>query len=706
MHLDDLLAIEDLEERDKQLRRAFSPATALIEVSGSELKALTILCNLTFKRADVPDLLSVAQAKQALSDPVHFERCLNEVRWFHSHNLKYPDPRVSHQRLILPRPQTVPGIITSSAEPALLGWSHNSTEVNRARLFSTAFLMDGEATCLAEQVISSPSKWLPKLAQRSLPSETRQQLRQRLLELLEQSTLPEEISPYSKQIRVFDGRDYRSVTPVVSHSLLSKSQQLANSRQLRATTIEHAHPASVSDLVASQGGRVRALFYPPPVYVPKTQGLAGARSNKTRHGGSVFDHKALGSRHFVLALKQLVGSQGFRTLRERRRARVASLRVIRRSVAQWLSPMLEWRDDLEERGLKLNLPDGLERDLLLMPRESFTESLFPLSNRLQAELGQSRYGKPYAYHPELMQPLKSQLRWLLSELAKEDEVVTGASISLCYLHLSGLRVFDAQALSNPYLVGIPSLSALWGLTHQYQRKLTELLGRPIHIAGTAWHIGRYNLNDTKKLPEPRTPHKVSAPSEVKRPGILDNKLCDMTIELVFKLVSLDGEAPLSQEELNLAQTAFPSCFAGGCLQPPCLYEHTHWCQLHTSPQELFDELKRLPRGGTWVYPTATGVTALDELPPLLTEQPSYRPASVGFVALEEPQERAGSLERTHCYAEPAIGVVNCVGPIEMRLAGLKSFLENAFWQMDMEGRAMLLHKATLLEPFYGVRPTS
>ncbi|WP_051201976.1 type I-F CRISPR-associated protein Csy2 [Ferrimonas senticii] len=706
MHLSELLKIPDIEERDKQLRRAFSPATALIEVSGSELKALTILCNLTFKRNDVQDLLSISQAKQVLSDPVHFERCLKEARWFHSHNLKYPDPRVSHQRLILPQPQTIFGAITSSAEPALWGWSHNSSEVNRARLFSTAFLMGGEATCLAEQVILSPSKWLPKLAQRALPSETRKQLRQRLLELLEQSTLPEEISSYSKQIRVFDGRDYCSVTPVVSHSLQSKIQQLANSRQLRAITIEHAHPASVSDLVASQGGRVRALFYPPPVYVPKSQGLAGALSNKIRHSGTAFDYKALSSRHFVFALEQLVGSQGFQTLRERRRMRAASLRVIRRSLAQWLSPILEWRDDLEERGLKLNLPAGLERDLLVMPKECLPESLLPLSSRLQAELEQSHYSKPYAYHPELLLPLKNQLKWLLNELAKEDEAISEESTSLSYLHLSGLRVFDAQALSNPYLVGIPSLSALWGLAHQYQRKLTELLGRPIQIAGTAWYIAQYNLNESKKLPEPRTPRKVSAPSEVKRPGILDNKLCDMSIELVFKLVSVDGEAPLSPEELNLAQAAFPSRFAGGCLQPPCLYEHTHWCQLHTSPQELFDELKRLPRGGAWVYPTATGVTALDELPELLTENPSYRPASIGFVALEEPQERAGSLERTHCYAEPAIGVVNCVGPIEVRLAGLKSFLEKAFWQMDVDGRAMLLHKATLLEPFYGVRPTS
>ncbi|MBY6186781.1 hypothetical protein KUV89_09125 [Marinobacter hydrocarbonoclasticus] len=705
MHLDDLLAIENLEERDKQLRRAFSPATALVEVSGSELKALTIMCNLSFKRADVPDLLSVAHAKQALYDPVHFERCLNEVRWFHSHNLKYPDPRVSHQRLILPLPQPVPGVITSSAEPALLGWSHNSTEVNRARLFSAAFLLDGEETCLARQVISSPSKWLPKLAQRSLPREACKQLRQRLFEFLEQSTIPEEISPYSKQIRVFDGWGYCSVTPVVSHSLLSKIQQLANGRQLRATTIEHAHPASVSDLVASQGGRIRALFYPPPVYVPKVYGLASARSRKTMQGRTVFDLKALSSRHFVLALDQLVGNRGFQTLRERRKARVASLRIIRRSLAQWLSPMLEWRDDLEKRGLKLNLSGGLERDLLVMPRESLAEILLSLLNRLQVELGQSRHGKIYAYHPELMLPLKNQLRWLLNELAKEDEAITEESTSLSYLHLSGLRVFDAQALSNPYLVGIPSLSALWGLAHQYQRKLTELLGRQIQIAGTAWHIAQYNLNDAKKLPEARSPRKAAIPSEIKRPGILDNKLCDMTMELVFKLVSAEGEAPLSQEELNLAQAAFPSCFAGGCLQPPCLYEHTQWCKLHTSSQELFDDLKRLPTGGIWVYPTETGVTALDELPQLLAVKPNYRPASVGFVALEDPQYRVGSLERTHCYAEPAIGVVNCLGPIEVRLAGLKSFLENAFWQMEVDRRAMLLHKASLLEPFYGVRPT-
>ncbi|QIZ75761.1 type I-F CRISPR-associated protein Csy2 [Ferrimonas lipolytica] len=705
MHLDELLAVRDREERDKQLRRAFSPATALIEVSGSELKALTILCNLTFKRADVTDLLSVAQAKQALTDPVHFEHCVNEVKWFHSHNLKYPDSRVSHQRLILPSPEATLGVISSSEEPELLGWSHNSTEINRSKLFCTAFLMAGRSTCLVREIIQHPSKWLPRLAQRCLPAEQRKRLSQRLSDCLPETSTPNEVSPYSKQVRMFDGHRYRSLTPVVSHSLQSKIQQLANSHQLRATTIEHAHPAAVGDLTASQGGRVRALFYPPPVYLSKAEGLSGARSKQAQQGRSVFDLTALKNKRFVAALDQLIGNQGFQTLRAKRESRIEALRTVRKALAQWLAPVLEWRDALEREKTGLNLENGLERGLLETPQADLPELLDPLSNRLQEELQVVGRGKAYAYHPQLMSPLKSQLKWLLGQLAREDDH-SSTSATMSYLHLSGLRVFDAQAQSNPYVVGIPSLSALWGLTHNFERRLTERLGRPIQIVNVAWFIRQYNLSDSKKLPEPNTPRKLRQQSEIKRPGILDSKLCDITMELVLKVVTPPEVEPLTQAEFNLVQAAFPSNFAGGCLQPPCLYECTEWCKLHTSPQELFDELVRLPRGGCWVYPTDEKITCLDDLGPLLTKKQNYRPVSAGFVALEELQCRAGSVESSHCYAEPAIGLVDCIGPIEVRFAGLKHFLENAFWHMDVTDRAMLLKKAPLLELFYGIGQTS
>lgn len=71
------------------------------------------------------------------------ERCLNQVAWQHTHNLKFPDPRVHGQRIIANPPSMVPGYISSNGLAKELGWSHNSADYNAAKLFGACFLWEG-----------------------------------------------------------------------------------------------------------------------------------------------------------------------------------------------------------------------------------------------------------------------------------------------------------------------------------------------------------------------------------------------------------------------------------------------------------------------------------------------------------------------------------------------------------------------------------
>ena len=73
--------------------------TCLCAVDGFEEQALTVLINIVYKRSEIDDLTRKRTAKSVLHDEV-LSKCINEVKWFHTHNLKYPDIRVSHQRLI------------------------------------------------------------------------------------------------------------------------------------------------------------------------------------------------------------------------------------------------------------------------------------------------------------------------------------------------------------------------------------------------------------------------------------------------------------------------------------------------------------------------------------------------------------------------------------------------------------------------------
>ena len=160
MNLQDALAIESLKDKTTTLRKLFAPYTPHVAVDGLEVQALTVLINLVYKRSEIDDLTSTRTAKSVLRDEVLLSKCINEVKWFHTHNLKYPDIRVSHQRLISEVVSEDIAGICSRSLPLSFGWSHNSAEINHAKLFLTSFSWQGEVTCLAKLLITEEPVWI------------------------------------------------------------------------------------------------------------------------------------------------------------------------------------------------------------------------------------------------------------------------------------------------------------------------------------------------------------------------------------------------------------------------------------------------------------------------------------------------------------------------------------------------------------------
>ena len=138
-HIKEILEIEDIQTRNNSLRKCFSAYTELVEISGYEKETLIILTNLTYKKQQVEDLLDEKIAKKTLGNTSHVEKCINEVSWFHTHNLKYPDIRVSKQRILAMEPIFHPYVISSANFNYTLGWSHNSAAVNLSKLFLCSF---------------------------------------------------------------------------------------------------------------------------------------------------------------------------------------------------------------------------------------------------------------------------------------------------------------------------------------------------------------------------------------------------------------------------------------------------------------------------------------------------------------------------------------------------------------------------------------
>ena len=75
--------------------------------------------------------------------------------------------------------------------------------------------------------------------------------------------LPLEVSSFSPQSQMPFQQSYLAVTPVVSHAMLAKIQQLTTDRKLNFGLVEHSRPANVGDLASSVGGNIRALRYFP-----------------------------------------------------------------------------------------------------------------------------------------------------------------------------------------------------------------------------------------------------------------------------------------------------------------------------------------------------------------------------------------------------------------------------------------------------------
>ncbi|GAP75818.1 hypothetical protein W04_2357 [Pseudoalteromonas sp. SW0106-04] len=681
MDLAEALAIKSVREKSDALRKLFAPYAPSVVVDGYEHQVATVLINLVYKRNEQIDLTSIKAAKDVLKDTELMAKCISEVKWFHTHNLKYPDIRVSHQRLIAQVIDKDIPAITSASLPKLLGWSHNSAEINHAKLFLTSFKWQGEVNNLAGVLVDEHPAWVEAMRNLGLTKKSVMAIATHIRELLPATDLPGEVSEFTPQLMMPYGKDYLSVSPVVSHAMLARVQQLARDKAVNWGTVEHTRPANVGDLPSSLGGNVRVLRYFPATSLKGSLGEYIENDPNER----LFKHKVLTSKSFKTSLIILTGKSVYNTLRQKRLARIAAIRQLRRTLMHWLDKIIEFQNNGNH-------------NLVPEPMKSLIENLKPnlngvvceLSGLLNEQLSSHHSLKKFAYHPDLMSVLKRQLQYVLMHEETVDETLVDPQI--LYVHCKGLRIFDAEGMPNPYLQGIPSLTALAGVAHKFQRKLQSIVSPSIECIGSAVFLHSYQLHTGKPLPEQNQLKTNQGITSAKRPGIIDRPKCDMTIDLVFRFF-VPHESTRTQLTDNMFKAAFPTSFAGGTMHPPSLYETVEWCQAFTSPTQLFGELSLLPSRGCWLYPSKHQVRTFEDMVELLDADPNQRPAGLGFASLEQPTQRKGALGSKHCYVEPAIGLLECFNPITTRMGGAKAFFHNAFWVIGVEKTSMLMKKA-------------
>lgn len=691
--LQTVLSLTDVKERTSKLKHGFSlHSSMLFDVSDLESTALIILANLTWSAKDKPDdLLDKLIAKKQLANPEFLNCCVDEVAWFHTHNLKYPDIRVSMQRILCSPPNQQFKVLSSADVPAFLDWAHDAKMVNYAKFFGVEFIWQGQQYSLIKVLKNIQAEWKSAFHSLGVKSQDLKNLSHLLNRLLPHAEFPNKVDRNSPQIRMPYRDNYVAITPVISSSMLLAIQQ----SYARTTELSFTRPGAVGGLVSSLGGRVKVLHYPPNL-ASHEQSFSQNQLRTLAQVGSILNSKVLRRKDFIASLESLSRLGYIATNRQQRIQLYAQQKLLKTIVLQWLAPLFELREAIVNEPQVIEklsvISNSTEYEFLLAPISSLKQFVNPLFACLNNQLSNHNETQHFAFEPRLMSVLRKQLRWALSQINSTTQASDDDDSSVSYLHLKALRLFDGSALSNMYCSGIPSLTAIWGMLHHFQRELNASLGINIRCAAFAWFIRDYSSSTETKLPE--FDMAGAKQREFKRRGLIESRYCDMTFDLVVRIEGEENQlTPLVNSE-EVLKAYLPARLAGGTLLPPSISTSTaDWCQFHQSSATFFKEIGLLPYSGRWVLPTRKSISSVNEIADINKINRAFVPTHLGYLFLESPKHRTGAHTGQHCYAESAISLVEFTRQIEIRMQGARNFYQRAFWQLDVEEDSMLMGRA-------------
>lgn len=688
--LQDLIDIEDPKLRFAEIKKAFMPYTRPVEVDGSEKQALIVLLNLSLSKPEVKDWLDFPRALGYFADSDNLSVAEQEIQWFHTHNLKFPDCRVSEQRIIATPLYTETPTLTSRSLNRAYGWAHNSAVYKHTIWLLNEFRWRGRVENLLNLICGGDDFWLELLADMGLKPKAQTQLKDLIEHQLPLTHFPDEVNRYSKQIRFLWKGDYLSVTPVVSHAMQRELSVLFRQGEcsLRFKTMFYPNSASIGNLCGSLGGYINVLNYPIEVIANRHQTLGASCRRTNRY----FDDFRLTSKRTCSVLAHLTGFEQPQMRKAQKHGRQYQLKIIRKQIALWLLPLIELRDNSVTEPIAFDdePDDELVKRFLTINETEFIDLTTSLNQRLNLALQNNRFASRFAYHPKLMRVLKIELIWVLTQLSRPEPPASYDG-KVQYLYLSSMRVFDAAAISCPYLSGAPSLTAVWGFVHRYQKELQDLLSDgegQFEFKDFAIFVRNESVQTSAKLTEPSVIAKARSVSQVKRTTIIREDCSDLIFDIV---ITIESEQRISDYQSQF-KAALPTNFAGGALFQPEINSGVNWLRTFVSKSELFQAVKGLPGYGTWLSPVSFQPQNLAELQECLTNDSSLTPVANGFHFLESPQERKGALTKLHCYAENNIALAKRVNPIEVRFAGKDHFFEQVFWSLDVTEQTILIKK--------------
>jgi CRISPR-associated protein Csy2 len=245
---DNSLSLKEFNDTAKKL---FELNSDLVDVTDQELLCLAILVNLTSKVECRLD--NIQNAKTTLNSDLFWTKFRKVASQLHTHNLKWPDSRVSlkHQIRVIPQNGELPEF----------GWAGNSSDYRIGRMLTSTFLWRGSKHSLVSIWLDDDVIWRKAAYKLGINKASWYSIKKELQELFSGSHFPEEIDQHTHEL-LFPYKDnhYLTVTPVASHVDQLLIQSISG---VPIQTLSFPHPSALGVLCGCMGGHMRFIKQSP-----------------------------------------------------------------------------------------------------------------------------------------------------------------------------------------------------------------------------------------------------------------------------------------------------------------------------------------------------------------------------------------------------------------------------------------------------------
>ena len=546
--LDTLIKTTDSKKLGATLKSAFSAIADLVVIDGRQYETIVFLINRTIKgKKNFLDEASLG----LLNDESWRKGILAVTKWIHTHNIKHPyskaDGCIFHFE----------GVLTHR-KSKVLGYSKDSKLINKSQFLITEFIWKNKVTSLVEQFAAygeeddNKANLVDQLIELGFPREYLPLFQQKCSDALK-NRLPESVNNHCKQICFYqtNGKPI-AVTPVVNTGEQRMIHSLAKAPDIYGITVFHYRPSSIGSVVSACGGRVRCLCYPPKL-------------GRKDHFYDDLIRQWRVKRHLLherVIFRKCAFNVLFEILQKKNCfSTYQAAKEIEKNTGSYLQSLIEelFSDIAILKSRPLSEYSELSREIEGTIEYDVIKGVFDMevavnhfTRQVHEIFERSIHGKALAYEPALIEVVAREVKIFLSK-SKESRIESpDTDNSIVYMHFERLLVYGANCQSNPYLVGLPSLTAFAGFVDAFLSRLEANTGASFAIV-----LRRYSRINGHPLA-----NQIYKEHVVKNDTVINSQHCDMEFDLIIRLDRHDSELDLGNRNLF---RCLPKRFSGGVL---------------------------------------------------------------------------------------------------------------------------------------------